>query len=240
MEISVRRKYGVVILDLSGRIDIDSAIFVETVGYLLRNGEYDILCNMEEVDFIDYTGISVIAVAYKEVTNSNGRMKFANVPAHLRGIFVVSGLERSFEIYPSEEIGISSFREDRIIEKIKNRPLRRRFKRLPIRISAEYRPLAGKDTEFLKGEILDLSAVGAYILGKRLPLGETVSIKMNLSPRPGIIELEAKVVWLSDKKIQPHYHPGMGVAFTNLSSSAQKKILEFIDRNIAFTTTNNI
>ncbi|MDD5237041.1 MAG: hypothetical protein PHU91_05200 [Candidatus Omnitrophica bacterium] len=63
MEISVRRKYGVTILDLAGRIDVDSAILIETVGYLIHNGELDLLCNMEEVEFIDYTGISVIAVA---------------------------------------------------------------------------------------------------------------------------------------------------------------------------------
>ncbi|MCM8763101.1 MAG: anti-sigma factor antagonist [Candidatus Omnitrophica bacterium] len=239
MEISVRRRQGVTILDIAGRIDVDSAIFIETIGYLLRNGELDILCNMEEVEFIDYTGISVIAVAYKEVINNNGRLKFINIPAHLKGIFAISGLERTFEIYASEEVGLNSFKEDRIIEKIKQKPLRRRFKRLPIKIKVEYRSFSAKETEWMTGEILDLSAVGAYIMGyNKFSLNESLLIRMYLSPKPGMIETEARVVWLSDRRVQPQYHPGMGVEFCNLPSVVQRKILDFIDRNITFTANN--
>jgi len=241
MEISIRRKQGVAILDLCGRIDIDSAIFVETVGYLLRNGESDILCNLEDVDFIDYTGVSVIAVAYKEVMNNNGRMRFCSIPAHLKGIFFVSGLERSFEIFASEDAALNSFKEDRIIEKIKKEPLRRRFKRLPIKIKIEYKLANSPQNIFFEGEIIDLSAVGAYIIGnKRFALNEILNIKMNLSPKPGRVSVLARVVWHSDKQIQPQYHPGMGVEFYNLSSYTQKKILEFIDRNLAFSSTTDI
>jgi anti-sigma B factor antagonist len=241
MEISVRRKQGVTLLDLAGRIDVDSAILIETVGYLIHNGELDILCNMEEVEFVDYTGISVIAVAYKEVTNNDGRMKFANIPAHLRGLFSISGLDKTFEIYASEDLGVNSFKEDRIIEKIKRRPLRRRFKRLPIKIKVEYKPIGAKDSEFISGEMLDLSAVGAYIMGEsKFPLNETLLLRMHLNPKPGKIETQARVVWLCDKQIQPQYYPGMGIEFSGLSSQIQKKILDFIDRNLAFSTSNNI
>ncbi|MCM8779605.1 MAG: anti-sigma factor antagonist [Candidatus Omnitrophica bacterium] len=242
MEISVRRKQGVTILDLAGRIDVDSAILVETVGYLIHNGEMDILCNFEEVEFIDYTGISVIAVAYKEVVNNNGRIKFVNIPAHLRGIFSISGLDRTFEIFPSEDLGVNSFREDRIIEKIKRRPLRRRFKRLSVRINVEYRPVtAKKEEEFMRGQMLDLSAVGAYIMGpNKFSLNDMLDLRLHLKPKPGEMNVEARVVWLSDKQIQPQFHPGMGVEFYNLSTSAQKRIMDFIDRNLTFSATNNI
>ncbi|MDD5237042.1 MAG: PilZ domain-containing protein [Candidatus Omnitrophica bacterium] len=167
-------------------------------------------------------------------------MKFAGVPSHLRGVFSVSGLDKTFEIYPSEELGLNTFKEDRIIEKIKRKPLRRRFKRLPVKIKVEYKPQGTKDSEYRAGEILDLSAVGAYIMGEsKLALHDNLDLKMYLIPKPGEIDIEATVVWLCDKQIQPQYYPGMGVAFSNLTSATQKKILEFIDRNLAFSTTNN-
>ena len=56
MEIKARQNGSIVILDLAGRIDIDSANFVEAVGQCVRDGYLDILCNFEEVDFIDYLG----------------------------------------------------------------------------------------------------------------------------------------------------------------------------------------
>jgi len=241
MEISVRRKQGVTILDLAGRIDVDSALLIETVGYLIHNGEMDILCNFEEVEFIDYMGISVIAVAYKEVINNSGRMRFVNIPAHLKGSFSISGLDRTFEMYGSEDLGLNSFKEDRIIEKIKNKPLRRRFKRLSLRIKVEYKPAGAKDNEFVHGEMLDLSAIGAYIMGSnKFSLNDVLDLRLHLNPKPGEIDVQARVVWLSDKQIQPHDHPGMGIEFYNMPSLIQKKILDFIDRNLAFSATNNI
>lgn len=240
MDISVRRKQSVVILDVGGRIDVDSAILIETIGYLVHNNELDILCNMEEVEFIDYTGVSVVAIAYKEAVNNGGRMRFTGIPAHLRGLFSVSGLDRSFEIFPSEDIALNSFKEDRIIEKIKRKPFRRRFKRLPTRVKVEYQALTAGTSEWIKGEIIDLSAVGAYIMGcNEFTLNDKLLLKLHLDPKPGVIEQEARVVWLSDKEIQRQFHPGMGVEFCNLSGAAQKKIIDFIDRNLAFSTTNN-
>jgi anti-anti-sigma factor len=79
MEIKARQKDSIVILDLHGRIDIDCANFVEMVGQCIRDGYLDILCNLEEVEFIDYMGISAIVIAYKEVANNKGRMKFSNI-----------------------------------------------------------------------------------------------------------------------------------------------------------------
>ena len=57
MEIRARQKNSVIILDLDGRIDVDSANLVEVVGQCIRDGYNDILLNLEEVEFIDYMGV---------------------------------------------------------------------------------------------------------------------------------------------------------------------------------------
>ncbi len=240
MEIRARQKGNIVILDLCGRIDVDAANFVEVAGQCIRDGYTDILCNFESVDFIDYMGISVIVIAYKEITNNNGRMKFVSIPAHLRGVFSVSGIDKVIDIYATEDTAVNSFKEDKVIENIKKMQLRRRFKRLPIGIKIELKEKYNKSSVCLKSDLLNLSAIGAYIFGcRQFKLGDEVILRLKLPPKHEEIELEAKVTWLSDKQIQPHSHPGMGVEFHNISPPIQQKLLEFIERNLSFMSTDN-
>ena len=240
MEIRVRQKGSIVILDLCGRIDVDAANFVEVVGQCIHDGYSDILCNFESVDFIDYMGISVIVIAYKEVINNNGRMKFTDIPAHLKGFFSVAGLDRDIDIYATEDIAMNSFKEDKAIENIKKMQLRRRFKRLHIDIKIELKAKYDRSAVCVKGDLLNLSAIGAYIFGcGQFKLGDEIILKLKLPPKLEEIELEARVVWLSDKQIQPHSYPGMGVEFYNISPSTQQKLLEFIEKNLSFMSTDN-
>lgn len=240
MEIKIRRKGSVVILDLCGRIDVNSASLIETVGECIREGYCDILCNFEMVDFIDYMGISVIVIAYKEAVNSAGRMKFANIAAHLKELFAVTGLDRAIEIYATEDLALNAFKEDKAIENIQKMQLRRRFKRLPVDIKIELQDKRAKSPSCLKADILDLSAIGAYIYGcSQFKLGDEVVLKFKLAPEAKELEMAAKVVWLCDKQIQPHLYPGMGVEFYNISTAAQEKLLKFIERNLSFMPTDD-
>lgn len=240
MEIRARQKGRVIIFDLSGRIDVDSANFVEAVGQCLRDGYLDILCNFSEVDFIDYMGVSAMVIAYKEVINHKGRMKFTNIPVQLKNVFSVAGLDRTIDIYATEELAINSFKEDKVIENIQKMQLRRRFKRLPLDIKIEIRPKYEKSVVCINGEILNLSAIGAYIFGcEKFKLGDELIIRLKLSSKMEEMKLEAKVVWLPDKQIQPHAYPGIGVEFYNISASAQQKLIEYIDKNLSHILTDD-
>lgn len=239
MEIRARTKDNILILDLSGRIDVDSANLVEAVGQCLRDGYLDILCNFEEIDFIDYLGVSAIALAYREVINHHGRMKFVNIPAHLKNIFCITGLDRVIDIYADEDLAVHAFGEDKIIEDIKRLQLRRRFKRLPIDIKVELKNKSERNPVCLKVDILNLSAIGAYIYGcDQFRLQDEVILKFKLPPQNEEIELQAKVVWLPDKQIQLHLQPGMGVEFYNIPSSVQEKLIAFIERNLSHMPTD--
>lgn len=214
---------------------MDAANLVEAVGQCVRDGYNDILLNLEEVEFIDYMGVSAIVIAYKEVANSHGRMKFENIPAHLKGIFAIAGLDRVIEVYATEDLAVKSFQEDKVIENIKKMQLRRRFKRLPIDLKVELKNKNEPSPVCLKLDILNLSAVGAFIFGcEKFRLGDEVLLKMKLAPKNEELELEAKVVWLPDKQVQPHSYPGIGVEFVHLSTSNQQKLIEFIERNLSF------
>jgi len=239
LEIRLRQTGNCIVLDLCGQIDVDSANLVEVVGQCIRDGYLDILCNLEDIQAVDYMGISVVVIAYKEVANHNGRMKFVNIPAHLRYIFTVSGMDRVIEIYASEDSALNSFKEDKAIENIKRMQLRRRFKRLPIDLKIELKSKKDSFSDCLKVEMLNLSAIGAFIFGcGKFKLQDEVVLKMKLAPNPDELELEARVVWVPDKGVQPHEYPGIGVEFSNLAPANQQKLIEFIDRNISFTPSD--
>lgn len=239
MHIRARKKGEVIILDLAGRIDVDAANFVEAVGQCVHEGYPDVLCNFEDVESIDYMGVSVIVIAYKEVINNGGRMRFVNIPAHLKGPLAIAGLDRSIEIFASEEAALNSFKEDAIIENIKKMQLRRRFKRLPIDIKIEIRARSDKSVPACSVEMLNLSAVGCFLFGcDKFKLGDEVTIKIKLPPKSEEMELAAKVVWLTDKQVQRPFHPGIGLSFDAISGADQQKIVTFIDRNLSFMPTD--
>jgi anti-anti-sigma factor len=239
MEIKARQKGTVIILDLLGRVDVNSANLVEVVGQCLRDGYCDILCNFEDVAYIDYMGISAIVLAYKETINSNGRMKFVNVPSHLKNMLSLTGLDRVIDMCASEDEALNAFKEDKIIEHIKKMQLRRRFKRLPIDIKVELKNKSQDTLPCMKVDIINLSGVGAYIYGcNNFKLGDEVILKFKLPPKYVEVELEAKVVWIPDKQIQIHVSPGMGVEFYKIPSQVQELLLEFIERNLSLMSSD--
>ena len=238
LEIGFKRYEAVAVLELSGTIDIDSAIFIERVGWCLENGYTDILCNFEDVNLVDYAGLSVLTISLKDVLNHGGRMKLANVASHIKKILSLVALDKVFEIYEDFDRAVKSFEEDKVISEIQKKQLRRRFKRLPLDIDIQLKSLS-RNESFFKAKVLNLSAVGLLVFSDKVyPLGEILKIRLDLEPSPGVIEIEAKVVWLVEKEIQPQIYPGMGLEFYNLNSEVQKKILEFVERNLPLGTIN--
>ena len=71
MKIQVRTNENISILDISGSIDIDSAEIIEVTCQLLRYKNTDILFNFEEVESIDYNGLSILVIAYKNILKSD-------------------------------------------------------------------------------------------------------------------------------------------------------------------------
>jgi anti-sigma B factor antagonist len=233
LTIVLRQVKSAVILDLSGNIDIDSSILIEKIGLCLDNGYLELVCNFESVNLIDYAGLSVLTIAYKNVINHKGGIKFINVAAHLTKVLSLVCMDKVFEIYQDEESALKSFGDDKLISDIQRKKLRRRFKRLDLDISASFK--SKSENKFHLGKVLNLSGVGVLVFTeeKTYPIGELLDIVISLLPKPGIIEVRAKVAWLVEKDIQPHLFPAMGLEFYNLDTLVQKKIIEFVDRNAA-------
>lgn len=236
VNIRVREKEGAAILDLEGDIDINSSDLVETVGWVLNEKTKDIICNFGGVNLVDYVGLSLITVIYKNVLNHKGRIKLYNVPSHVMKIFSIVGLDGVFEYYVTEEQALKGIKEDKRISQILKKQLRRRFKRVLSNKIIEYKQKFSNKDLFYTGKIINLSAEGVFITSKQLfPAGELLFTRINLLPKPGILEVDTKVVWVVDKEMQPKDFPGMGLEFCNITTEKQNKIIQFIERHFTYS-----
>lgn len=233
MKINIREKEGMAILDLEGNIDINASNFVETVGWALNNKSKNIICNFEGVNLIDYVGISLIAVIYKNVSNHQGIMKLYNVPSHVMKLFSIVGMDRVFEYHVTEDHAIKKIKEEKNIDQTVEAHLRRRFKRIPFNSAIEYRQKFSNQEELYSGKIINLSADGVFVAAQRLfSMGDLLHTRIHLMPEPGMLEVDAKVVWIADQEIQPDDFPGMGLEFSEINSETQAAVVRFVDRHI--------
>jgi stage II sporulation protein AA (anti-sigma F factor antagonist) len=237
MKINIREKDNVAILDLEGSIDINASDFVETVGWVLVTKSKNILCNFEGVNLVDYVGVSLIAVAYKNVLNHKGKMKLYNVATHIRKLFSIVGLDKVFDYYENEDDAIIDFKEEQLFSHILEQRLRRRFKRIPLHNTIEYKQKFSPKDIYYKGKIVNLSAIGSFIIAEKIfSVGEILNTRIHLEPSPGVVEIDARVIWEADKEIQPLESPAMGLEFYNITQQAQEIIIDFVEKHLTHSS----
>jgi len=230
MPIRFRESGNITIIDIDGNIDINSSDIIETIGYFLNADKLYFIINLENVNLVDYNGLSVLAITYKNILNHKGRIKFLCVPPQVTELFKMVKLESVFEAYTDEESAIKSFfeEEDASIQ------LRRRFKRLDINLRVKYWLASNqRRPKIFEGDILNLSAAGIYIFSKfTFPINSQLETELILPNEIKFIDASVQVVWLADKELQPHFYPGMGAAFVHLDGEKERAVIDFIDRNI--------
>ncbi|MCX5685997.1 MAG: PilZ domain-containing protein [Candidatus Omnitrophica bacterium] len=230
MPIRLREVDSVSILDIDGRIDINSSDLIEMVGWLVNSGKVNVILNLENTDTVDYNGLSILTIAYKNVTNHKGKLKLINVPLSVIELLKAVKLETVFEIYTEEDAAVSSF-FDEGIDKLS---LRRRFQRLEIHLNVKYKMISDqKKPKLFDGRVLNLSAAGIYVYTPyTFPINSMLDLEFNVPGMAKSLETTGKVSWLADKEIQPHAYPGMGVSFVHLTPEKEKAIADFIEKNI--------
>lgn len=230
MPVRFRETGNITILDIEGNVDINSSDIIETIGYLLNSGKINFIFNLENVNLVDYSGLSVLAIAYKNVINHKGKLKFLHVGLQTIELFKMVKLEYVFEVYSEEEGAIRSFYE----EETRSLPLRRKFKRLDINLRVKFWLISShKRPKVFEGRILNVSAAGLYIFSKyTFPINSQLELELILPGEIKFLDTTANVIWLADKELQPHFYPGMGVAHLHLTPEKERLVIDFIDKHI--------
>ena len=110
MKINSREKSNVVILDISGEIDLYNASeIMSTMNKLCESKKYNVIINFEEVDYIDSSGIGVLISGLMRLKESQRGMKFINVYTPVKKVFELTNLTSFFDIYDNELEAIKAF-----------------------------------------------------------------------------------------------------------------------------------
>jgi anti-sigma B factor antagonist len=110
MEISTREDDGVVVMNLSGRLDLASGSQLkETIKQYLEKGCTSIHLNLGKVEFINSSGLGSMVSIMKEIRLCKGRFTMSDLASYVHEIFEITQLSHIFEIYPTEEEALTSY-----------------------------------------------------------------------------------------------------------------------------------
>ena len=111
MEITQKKSdQALVVTPHVNKIDASVAVeFKRKLMELVEQGEDRLVLNLEEVDFIDSSGLGAL-VSVLKYTGPDGVIKLFAVKDGVRSIFELTRLDRVFDIHISEEGAVESMR----------------------------------------------------------------------------------------------------------------------------------
>ena len=102
--LAVRKLGSSAVVDVKGEIDVYTAPKLrEKLIELVSEGFYDVVVNLEGVDFLDSTGLGVLVGALKRVKAHDGSLSLVCTQDKILKIFKITGLTKVFPIHDSVE-----------------------------------------------------------------------------------------------------------------------------------------
>ncbi|PWU02230.1 MAG: anti-sigma factor antagonist [Terriglobia bacterium] len=107
---AVRHTGDVAIVDLAGRLTLGdgSGTIRNTIKDLVTKGDKKILLNLNEVTYLDSSGLGEMVGAYATVTNAGGEIKVMNTQ-RIHDLLQVTKLYTVFPDYNDEDTAVRSF-----------------------------------------------------------------------------------------------------------------------------------
>lgn len=97
------------VIDVGGEIDVYTAPKLrERLVSLINDGHYDLVVNLDGVDFLDSTGLGVLVGALKRVRTQDGSLRLVCSQERLLKIFRITGLAKVFAIHESTDAAVAS------------------------------------------------------------------------------------------------------------------------------------
>ncbi len=109
MEIRIKEHEGTKILAPSGDIDMDTSPELrKQLLLLIRQRAPVIMVDLENVTYIDSSGIATFVEGLKDMMSYGGRLKFFGIPIRVKEVFTFSKLDKVFDMYGSMEDALKS------------------------------------------------------------------------------------------------------------------------------------
>jgi|SRR5579863_8894489 len=119
LEIAQREREGILLLDLKGRITMgdEASVFRAAIEKIAAEPGARLLLNMQEIDYVDSTGLGAIVMCATSLRNSNGIAKLVKVNRRNIELLVMTKIDTIFEVFDDETDAVNSFFPDREIKR---------------------------------------------------------------------------------------------------------------------------
>lgn len=109
LDIRIMRKGGVAVVGLCGDVDKYTCLRLRrTILDLVENGERQIVIGMENVEYIDSSGLGSLVGGYLSVSRQNGELAISGASPRVRKALAVTGLSSLIPLLDDEQITLSS------------------------------------------------------------------------------------------------------------------------------------
>ncbi len=110
MQISTKPLKRVEVITVSGRVDSSTAPeFEQVLKNTLDSGRYQIVLDLEKVDYMSSAGLRALVAALKTARRHSGDVRIANPSSRVSEVLQLAGLTSLFEVYPSQVEAVGSF-----------------------------------------------------------------------------------------------------------------------------------
>ncbi len=102
-------KDGIEVIDVGGEIDISTAPRLrELLIDLISKDNYQLIVNLERVEFLDSTGLGVLVGGLKRVRAHDGSLDLVCTQERILKIFRITGLTKVFGIHETVDQAIAA------------------------------------------------------------------------------------------------------------------------------------
>lgn len=118
-EIRRHEKEGVVILDMKGRLVVGepSVHLRDAINQEVAQNHTRVILNLEEVDYIDSTGLGCMVICFTTIQKAGGSMKLLKLNRRNIELLLLTKLSTIFEVFGEEQDAINSFFPEREIKR---------------------------------------------------------------------------------------------------------------------------
>ena len=111
VKLSTRQVGDVSVVDVAGRITLGegSSALRDTLRDMVGKNHKKILLNLEEVSYIDSSGIGELVSGFTTVTSQGGQLKLLKLTKRVKDLLQITKLYTVFDVHDDEAAAVRSF-----------------------------------------------------------------------------------------------------------------------------------
>ncbi|MDQ2782483.1 STAS domain-containing protein [Lapillicoccus sp.] len=109
LDITTSVNDGLTVVRVEGEVDVYTAPQLrERLDAEIEAGRHDLVVDLSGVGFMDSTGLGVLVGRLKQIRVHDGTMRLVCAHDRVLKVFVITGLDKVFEIFPSVDEALSA------------------------------------------------------------------------------------------------------------------------------------